>query len=761
MTELSRALTVLGLHAAAVATLGAALSFGAGAEPTSPPAAPAKPEPAKIRLEDISEIVFYIAKGDANACGHGCDQWIAADGKIDGGAPQRLRTLLAKIGKRRLPIFFHSPGGIVGGGLELGRLIRQQKLVTGVARTIPGGCDRDNLRDKTCEALKRSGMEVKSDFDTDVTLCNSSCVWALLGGTEHLVPPWVKIGIHDVGRDPTKTASRGASLVEARRAAHVRILEYAREVGIDRALPEAAFAVPNESARYLDRNELVRFGIDRREFGETAWHFAEKPAAAIYKKFFIRTDNGDQPRYRNGYVRLDYCGARVQIGLAFAQERDLSEKSADLLLDLNGQRIILPYLAQTSQFLVNSTSLSREAFDMLGHGPSIKVSGFDRGEKDGSVRSVTLSMDGFSEASVKLRKSCADAAQTAIASGRQWSVGKSADPKYNNNPNCQPGGDTLRCMQGDRRVGTITPPRTSITVAQPTNPTGPARGPWGIVPSAPGKIATEADEAVRLDPKDAKAYVGRGTAWYAKGEYDRAIADYNEAARLDPKDAKAYIGRGAAWYAKGEYDRAIVDYNEPVRIDPKAVFAHIIGRGNARYAKGEYDRAIADYTEAVWLDPKHAQAYVNRGAALDAKAEYDRAIADYSEAIRLDPKYVEAYLGPRHRLARERRLRPRHSRLQRGPPARSERCQALHWPRHCEPLFRLAARGAGRPQPGNGTRSEERPICALARCCQQAKPCRKPIAAGCRANRYDKVAGAGDPAVPWPVDAGRPSGRRR
>src|SRR5207237_737311 len=135
----------------------------------------------------------------ADACGHGCDQWIAADGKIDGGAAQRLRALLVKIGKRRLPIFFHSSGGTVVGGLELGRLIRQQKLVAGVARTIPRGCDRDNLRDKTCEMLKRSGMEVESDFDTDVTLCNSSCVWALLGGTARLVPPWVKLGIHDVG----------------------------------------------------------------------------------------------------------------------------------------------------------------------------------------------------------------------------------------------------------------------------------------------------------------------------------------------------------------------------------------------------------------------------------------------------------------------------------------------------------------------------------------------------------------------------------
>src|SRR5262249_9704272 len=145
MTNVRRAITALGLHAAAVATLGlhaaavaavgAALLLHAAAEPA--PAAPAKAAPGQTTLPDVPDIAFYLAKGDANACGHDCDQWIAADGKIDVAAPQRLRALLAKIGKRRLPIFFYSPGGSVVGGLELGRLIRQQKLVAGVARTIP------------------------------------------------------------------------------------------------------------------------------------------------------------------------------------------------------------------------------------------------------------------------------------------------------------------------------------------------------------------------------------------------------------------------------------------------------------------------------------------------------------------------------------------------------------------------------------------------------------------------------------------------
>ena len=95
-------------------------------------------------------------------------------------------------------------------------------------------------------------------------------------------------------------------------------------------------------------------------------------------------------------------------------------------------------------------------------------------------------------------------------------------------------------------------------------------------------------------------------------------------------------------------------------------------RGNACDAKGDHDRAIADYTEAIRLDPKYACAYNNRGLAWRAKGDHDRAIADYTEAIRLDPKYAVAYYNRGRAWRRQGRPRPRHRRLHRGDPARSE-----------------------------------------------------------------------------------------
>jgi tetratricopeptide (TPR) repeat protein len=61
----------------------------------------------------------------------------------------------------------------------------------------------------------------------------------------------------------------------------------------------------------------------------------------------------------------------------------------------------------------------------------------------------------------------------------------------------------------------------------------------------------------------------RGRAWHDKGEFDKAIRDYDEAIRCVPTFAIANNNRGMAWQKKGELDKAITDYNEALRIDPK------------------------------------------------------------------------------------------------------------------------------------------------------------------------------------------------
>src|SRR5436309_13845539 len=67
-----------------------------------------------IRMMQRQPMIFFVAKSERGACGPGCSEWIAAEGDFDAGAAQRLRDVLVSLNGRDLPIFFNSPGGIIG-----------------------------------------------------------------------------------------------------------------------------------------------------------------------------------------------------------------------------------------------------------------------------------------------------------------------------------------------------------------------------------------------------------------------------------------------------------------------------------------------------------------------------------------------------------------------------------------------------------------------------------------------------------------------
>ena len=150
------------------------------------------------------------------------------------------------------------------------------------------------------------------------------------------------------------------------------------------------------------------------------------------------------------------------------------------------------------------------------------------------------------------------------------------------------------------------------------------------------KAIKEFDEVIRLEPDVAWGYKNRGDAWAGKKEHDRAINDYDEAIRLDPRLSAALISRGKAWSEKKEYGKAIKDFDEAVRLDPHHSIA-LTNRGKFWSDREEYDKAIKDFDDAVHRDPTDTFAFMLRGIVWLDKLEYDKAIKDFDEAIRLNP----------------------------------------------------------------------------------------------------------------------------
>jgi tetratricopeptide (TPR) repeat protein len=156
-------------------------------------------------------------------------------------------------------------------------------------------------------------------------------------------------------------------------------------------------------------------------------------------------------------------------------------------------------------------------------------------------------------------------------------------------------------------------------------------------------------EAIKLDPKQAEAYIERGDQWrFYKHRLDRAIADYTEAIKIEPS-LTTYDRRGDAWLDEGDPDRAIADYTEVIRLNTEGRFAYA-KRGQAWAAKGDLDRAIADYTEAInyieaiKFDGIHADYYGDRGRAYFYSGALPEALADLNRESKLRPEDAYAVL---------------------------------------------------------------------------------------------------------------------
>ena len=131
-----------------------------------------------------------------------------------------------------------------------------------------------------------------------------------------------------------------------------------------------------------------------------------------------------------------------------------------------------------------------------------------------------------------------------------------------------------------------------------------------------GAAATNCDVTIDTPGRKAAAlaigYQVRGNAYRAKGEFDKAIEDYNEAIKVDPNDASSYNFRGLAFQSKGLIDESIADFNEAIRLRPTFAFAHS-NRGLSHTLRADLVSALSDFNEMLRLAPDNAVAHQTSG----------------------------------------------------------------------------------------------------------------------------------------------------
>jgi hypothetical protein len=281
--------------------------FGPKAQPPAPQA-PTAPKATKVSPASrvrhappktpTPPMQFYVVKGGADACGHGCDRWIQLEGQIDGGAAARFRKFFVKLRDRNMPLYFYSPGGNLDQALVMGTLLHEKPAIARVGRTILADCGYEAQDSDVCLKLKRSGRELNGELTTRGVLCGSACPYLILGASTREIAPDAALAVHNsrivitfTGGTPTPTMVAAAN-ARAHERSDGNIAAYFARVRGDSALLTLARAVKFEDMHVLTREEIVRFGIDRREFADTPWIF-EPGTHGMVRKIAIQRKAGD------------------------------------------------------------------------------------------------------------------------------------------------------------------------------------------------------------------------------------------------------------------------------------------------------------------------------------------------------------------------------------------------------------------------------------------------------------------------------------
>lgn len=112
-----------------------------------------------------------------------------------------------------------------------------------------------------------------------------------------------------------------------------------------------------------------------------------------------------------------------------------------------------------------------------------------------------------------------------------------------------------------------------------------------------------------------------------------AIADFDEAIGWNPSLVVAYFGRGTAYEAIGQGERAKADFDKAIELDRNLVAALYMKRGSAFRSAHQYDEAIVAYNRAIDLKADWPLAYFDRGASYQEKGDWKLAAADYRKCL--------------------------------------------------------------------------------------------------------------------------------
>jgi tetratricopeptide (TPR) repeat protein len=158
----------------------------------------------------------------------------------------------------------------------------------------------------------------------------------------------------------------------------------------------------------------------------------------------------------------------------------------------------------------------------------------------------------------------------------------------------------------------------------------------------PKEALRDFDEALRLNPGDFNACLGKGIALMELGQHQLAISWFDQALSLRADDALAFSNRAVAYFQTGEKDRAMEDFTRALsKSKQSSIF---LSRARCLFADGQFDNAYYDAKEAMLLAPKDPEVAMLMAEIEQSRHHTQEAVQHYSLALDASPNCSACYL---------------------------------------------------------------------------------------------------------------------
>lgn len=115
-----------------------------------------------------------------------------------------------------------------------------------------------------------------------------------------------------------------------------------------------------------------------------------------------------------------------------------------------------------------------------------------------------------------------------------------------------------------------------------------------------------------------------------------------EAVKADPKNVRAWIEMGNILMDTSRFNEAVEAYQKALDLDPKNVDVRV-DMGTCYQNSGRPDRAVTEFREALEINPNHALGHFNLGVVLAATFnDRGQAVKEFEKYLQLEPNAPNA-----------------------------------------------------------------------------------------------------------------------